>query len=82
MYRVNQLLHRLTIKIHFHSCVYMLEAFAASQNLISYLEVEIFRIMSAKIEIAIKQYLAHSNLLNDVYLDILTDEWIVENTQI
>ena len=82
MYRVNQLLHRLTIKIHFHSSVYMLEAFTASKNLISYLEVEIFRIMSAKIEIAIKQYLAHSNLLNDVYLDILIDEWIVENTQI
>ena len=60
----------------------MLEAFTASKNLISYLEVEIFRIMSAKIKMAIKQYLAHSNLLNDVYLDILIDEWIVENTQI
>ena len=82
MYRVNQLLHRLTIKIHFHSSVYMLEAFTASKNLISYLEVEIFRIMSAEIETAIKHYLAHSNLLNDVYLDILIDEWIVQNTQI
>ena len=80
--RVNQLLHRLAIKIYFHSSVYMLEAFTASKNLISYLEVEIFRIMSAKIEIAIKQYLAHSNLLNDVHLDILIDEWIVESTQI
>ena len=38
--------------------------------------------MSAKIEIAIRQYLVHSNLFNDVYLDILIDEWIVENTQI
>ena len=82
VYRVNQLLHRLTIKIHFHSSVYMLEAFTSSKDLISHLEVEIFRIMSAKIEIAIKHYLAHSNLLNDVYLDILIDECIIENTQI
>ena len=82
VYRVNQLLHRLAIKIHFHSSVYMLEAFAASKNLISYLKLEIFGNMSAIIEIAIRQYLAHSNLLNDVYLDISIDEWIIENIQI
>ena len=55
VYRVNQLLHRLAIKIYFHSSVYMLDALDPSTNLISYLEVEIFRIMSAKIEIAIRQ---------------------------
>ena len=82
VYRVNQLLHRLSIKIHFHFSVYLLEAFYLSKNFISYLKLEIFRDRSAIIEIAIKQYLAHSNLLNDVYLDILIDEWIVENTQI
>ena len=79
--RVNQLLHRLTIKIHFHSSVYMLEAFTASKNLISYLEVEIFRVICAKIEIAMKQFIK-SNLLNHVYLYILIDECVLENTQI